>query len=324
MAVNAPVRLAGIAPEAYRHPRDQQATRSLRAVPGFERAVAWMARHGIERYLFHEYCASAVMVTPKQCGALHGLLLDVCGTLDVPAPTLFLAQTPIANAFAFGREKPVLVLQTGLVELLDDQELRGVLAHELGHVHCGHSVYRLMGLLLVLAGRLGGMRLGAGDLLSMPLQVALLDWMRMAEYSADRAAILGIQDPEAVFSALFKLTGGSPKVFAQMDRDEYLKQAELYAPPEDKGLDRWLKSAIETEKTHPIPVLRAREALAWGASDEYRAIVAGDYPRRPAGSDPGPAAPMCAACGETATGEFTFCTRCGADLPAPAGGAARG
>ncbi len=305
------VRLTAIAPEAYRHPLDQKAASALRAVPGFERAVAWFSAQSIERYLFHETCASSVRVTPKQCGAIHRLLTEACDTLDLDVPNLFLSQTPIANAFAFGQAQPTLVLHTGLVELLDDNELRGVIAHELGHVHCGHSTLRLMGLLLVMAGRLGGMRLGAPDLLTVPLQAALLDWMRNAEYSADRAAVLGTQDPEVVFSALFKLTGGSPKVFAQMDRDEYLRQAADYAPGNESRIDKVFKTLIETEKTHPIPVLRARAVLEWGQSDQYRDIIAGRYQRR--GETPGTAVDRrrCTACGEWTPVSFSFCTRCG-------------
>ena len=312
MTATARVRLTAIAPEAYRHPLDQKAAAALRAVPGFERAVAWFSAQGLERYLLHETCASSVRVTERQCGAIHALLVDACDTLDMPVPHLFLSQTPIANAFAFGQAQPTVVLHTGLVELLDDNELRGVIAHELGHIHCGHSTLRLMGLLLVLAGRLGGMRLGAPDLFTLPLQAALLDWMRHAEYSADRAAVLGTQDPEVVFSALFKLTGGSPKVFAQMDRDEYLRQAADYAPGNESGIDKFLKTLIETEKTHPIPVLRAREVLAWGESPAYQDIVSGTYRRRGESDATAVGRRRCAACGEWTAVSFSFCTACGA------------
>lgn len=314
------LRLSGIAPEAYRHPLDQQASDALRRVPGFEIAVTKFSRFSFERFLYNEYCASAVKVTARQCGAIHERLREACYILDVPEPALFLAQTPIANAFAFGKEEPALVLQTGLVELLTDDELMAVIAHELGHVHCGHSVYRLMALLLVLIARYGGVQFGVGDIFSLSLQVALLEWSRKAEFSADRAAILAVQDPEIVFSSLFKLTGGSPKVFAQMDRDEYLRQADEYDRPDVSKLDRLYKLLLESEKTHPIPVLRAREALRWGQSEEYSQILEGHYPRRGSAvvagkngtlrSGPRP----CPHCGGESDAAFTFCIHCGKSL----------
>ncbi|MGC4045821.1 MAG: M48 family metallopeptidase [Armatimonas sp.] len=237
----------------------------------------------------------------------------------MPVPALFLAQTPIVNAFALGKEDPAIVLQTGLVELLDEDELLAVIGHELGHIHCGHTIYRLMALFLALLARVGASRVGYGDVFSIPIQMALLEWQRKAEFSADRASILTVQDPEIVFSALFKLTGGSPKIFAQMDRDAYLAQAEEYDRPDAQKLDKLYRLLIESERTHPIPVVRAREALRWGASSEYTTILSGDYPRR---GEPIPkkvaktSAPVlvtCPHCGESTDAAFSFCTACGKD-----------
>jgi Zn-dependent protease with chaperone function len=312
-------RFPGIAPEAYRHPLDQQATAALRAVPGIEFTISKLSRFSVEHILYVEFCATGVRVSPKQCSRIYTLLQEACATLDVPEPALFLSQTPIANAFALGRERPTMVLHTGIVELLTEEELLGVIAHELGHIHCGHSIYRLILLLIELASRVGGSYLGIGDVISVPVRVALLEWARKAEFSADRAGILVTQNPEVVFSTLFKLTGGSPKIFEQMDREEYLKQADEYDRPDTTKLDRFYKAAIETGMTHPIPVLRAREALRYGASEEYQAILSGRYARYEKNgrmiASAFPAAPMtCPHCGQEADTSFSFCTHCGGDL----------
>jgi Zn-dependent protease with chaperone function len=308
----------GIAPEAYRHPMDQQATAALRAVPGFEFAVSKLSRYSLEHIMYVELCASAVKVTERQCSRIYALLREACAILDVTEPNLFLSQTPIANAFALGRERPLMMLQTGLVELLTEEELLGVIAHELGHIHCGHSIYRLMLFLIDLASKAGGKAAGVGDLFSLSIQTALLEWSRKAEFSADRAAILVTQNPEAVFSTLFKLTGGSPKVFEQMDRTEYLKQAEEYDDPETGKLDRFYKTILEAGKTHPIPVLRAREALKYGGSEEYSAILSGRYARYDKDGRLSAAlseVPVnCPHCGKLADTSFSFCIHCGTDL----------
>jgi Zn-dependent protease with chaperone function len=312
-------RFPGIAPEAYRHPLDQQATAALRAVPGIEYAISKLSRLSIEHILYAEYCGTGVKVSSKQCSRIYALLQEACATLDVSEPSLFLSQTPIANAFALGREWPTMVLHTGLVELLTEEELLGVIAHELGHIHCGHTIYRLMLLLIELASRAGGNYLGIGDIFSVPIRVALLEWARKAEFSADRAGILVTQDPEVVFSALFKLTGGSPKVFEQMDREEYLKQAEEYDRPDTGKLDRFYKALLEGGMTHPIPVLRAREVLRYGGSDEYKTILSGRYARYEKNgrmiASAFPTAPIpCPHCGQEADTSFSFCTHCGGEL----------
>ena len=162
---------------------------------------------------------------------------------------------------------------------------------------------------------------------SVPLQVALMEWTRKAEFSADRAATIVVQDPEVVFSALFKLTGGSPKIFEQMDRQEYLKQADEYERSDWSRLDKFYKLMLETEKTHPIPVLRAKEVLRWGATDEYKNIVAGNYIFRDKVGDRrrGPLSAVamktlanekltCDACQKETDAAFTFCIHCGSVL----------
>jgi Zn-dependent protease with chaperone function len=312
-------RLFGIAPEAYRHPLDQQATNSMRSVPGLEQAVSKLSRFALEQAMFVEMLASAVRVTPRQCGRIHTLLEEACSILDVPLPALFLTQTPIVNAFALGREKPLMVLHTGLVEHMTEEELLGVIAHELGHIHCGHTVYLIPLLLLHALAKEGGRQLGVGELLSTPILMALLEWQRKAEYSADRAAVLVTQNPDAMFSALFKLTGGSPKIFEQMDREEYLKQAEEFDRLDDGKLNRWYKVALERGKSHPNPVIRAREILRYGESEEYRAILSGRYQKWDKNGTLA-SAPMhpvrCPHCGRDTDTAFTFCTNCGLTLSA--------
>jgi len=345
------VRLTGISSEAYRHPMDRQAAVALRTLPGFEMAVAKFSQYSVEKILYHEQCATAVRVTPRQMPRLHKLLLEACGVLDLPEPAMFVSQTPLANAFALGRDFPTLVLWTGLIELLDEEEQLAVIAHELGHIHCGHTLPLLVAMILQGLAKLGGDKMGVGDLFTLSLRAALLEWMRKAEFSADRAALLVVQDPEVVFSALFKLTGGSPKVFEQMDREEYLKQAEEYEKPEWSRLDKFYKTMLESEKSHPIPVLRAREVLRWGAGDEYKALLAGEYLRRDdpsltgsglgnwfrdlrakasgnggstkdvAGAAATPARALsgatltCPNCAQPTDVAFSFCPNCGKDLP---------
>lgn len=311
------VRLPRISPESYRHPLDRQATAALRAVPGFELAARKFSRYALERWLYNEACASTVKVTPKQCGRIHALLVEACDILDIrPLPNLFLSQTPFANAYAIGKEAPSIVLLTGMVELLTEDELMAVIAHELGHIHCGHTVYLLMAYAVkILAERYGSIVPGVGDWLTLGLQAALLEWMRKAEFSCDRAALLVVQDPEVLFSALFKLTGGSPAIYAQMDREEYLKQADEYDNPSAPPLDKFYRVLIEAPQSHPIPVLRAREVLRYGDSPEYRTILAGEYEKRTEKA-PKPKSLLCPRCGaESDSAEFGYCNRCGADFP---------
>jgi Zn-dependent protease with chaperone function len=106
----------------------------------------------------------------------------------VRKPNLYMTQFPFANAFTIGTDKPIVVLNSELVRILDDDGRRVVLAHEAAHVHSDHVLYRTA---LVILLRLGLSVVRLPLLAGLPLlaiQLALLEWSRAAELSCDRAA----------------------------------------------------------------------------------------------------------------------------------------
>src|SRR2546427_6303693 len=147
--------LTQIAPVTWEHPEDRAALQSLRSVPGFDMVVkkiyGFIGERGI-RLLFQ---ADAVRVGPKQFPRLNELYTDVLTTMDwEPRPELFVSQTPFVNAGAYGMERPFIVINSGALKLLDDDELRALLGHEVGHVMSGHALdHTLLG--RVLNGSLG-------------------------------------------------------------------------------------------------------------------------------------------------------------------------
>ena len=65
------------------------------------------------------------------------------GILDAETvPELFVMGDPSFNAWCVGMDKPFILVNSGLVDLMDEDELRWVLAHELGHAMSGHAIYR--------------------------------------------------------------------------------------------------------------------------------------------------------------------------------------
>src|SRR2546430_17048782 len=136
-------------------------------------------------------------------------------------PELFVSQTPFANAGAFGMDKPFIVINSGTLKLLDDDELRNVLGHELGHVMSGHALYHTI-LVLILNVSLGALPFLAGIAI-LPIQLALLEWFRKSELSSDRAGLLACQDAAASLRVNLKFAGGGD--MAQMDLNAFLEQA---------------------------------------------------------------------------------------------------
>ena len=93
-----------------------------------------------------------------------------------------------------GTSKPIVVINSELVRILDEDGRRIVLAHEAAHVHSDHVLYRTALLILMRLGSSMRLPLLAG-LPLLAIQLALLEWFRAAELSCDRAAALVTRDP---------------------------------------------------------------------------------------------------------------------------------
>lgn len=216
-------------------------------------------------------------VGEQQLPHLHNLLLEACQVLDLEPPQLYVQQNPVPNAYTFamrGRQ-PFIVLHTSLIELLTPAEIQAVIAHELGHLKCEHSVYLTLANLLVLASNLLP---NWGAVLARSLQEQLLQWLRCAELSCDRAALLATQEPRAVMSVLMKLAGGSPSLAPQLNLDAFIAQARDYDAIDTSELGALLKTVQTAQLTHPLPVLRAREIDRWAGSPAYQHLLAGERP----------------------------------------------
>ena len=105
------------------------------------------------------------------------------------------------------------------------------------------------------------------------LQLQILEWVRCAEFTCDRAALLVAQDPRIVASLLMKLSGGSPSLVSQLNLDAFLDQARSYEAISDNALGEALKQIRTQDLTHPVPVLRAKEIDRWASTQDYFDLV---------------------------------------------------
>ncbi|MEO1149252.1 MAG: M48 family metallopeptidase, partial [Cyanobacteria bacterium J06638_22] len=141
--------------------------------------------------------------------------------------------------------------------------------HELGHLKCDHSVYLTLANLLAIAAS----QLPFGELLLPTFQTQIMEWVRCAEFTCDRAALLVVQDARTVASLLMKLSGGSPNLASQLNVDAFLEQARAYDQAIDSELGTVIKQVRSQDMTHPLPVLRAREIERWFSSADYIALL---------------------------------------------------
>lgn len=272
------VKLPDLSPRAYEHPADRATLAGLRKIAGFDQVLRKVFSLVSERQLRFHFLANGVRVDERQFPKLNAIYEECCAILDLDErPDLFVTQTPFVNAGAVGIDHPFLVLNSGTLELLDDDERRFVLGHELAHVLSGHALYRHM-LFVILNFVLPLLRsLPFAALAMQGILMGLLEWNRKSELSCDRAGLLCLQDPELAYRVHMKMAGGGKA--AQMDLDAFVEQAREYEVGGDLR-DSLLKFLAALRMTHPYPVVRLAELRRWVDSGAYERILGGDYPKR--------------------------------------------
>jgi Zn-dependent protease with chaperone function len=264
--------LIGLKADEFRHPLDRQATNSLKQLPGLDLAVRSLLGSVAEEFFYLNNIASSVLVGENQLPHLHKLLLEACQILDLEAPQLYVQQNSVPNAYTFAMrgKKPFMVLHTSLIEMLTPEEIQAVMAHELGHLKCEHGMYLTLANIITLAV---GLLPTWGTVIAQSLQNQMLAWLRCAEFSCDRAALLAVQDPKIVMSVLMKLAGGSPTIAPQLNLSAFIDQAKSYEDTGKSEIGEMLKSAQSQQLTHPLPVLRAKEIDRWASSQDYHDLL---------------------------------------------------
>jgi Zn-dependent protease with chaperone function len=264
---------AGLTAAEFQHPYDATATETLAAIPGLDLVVSKVIEYGFERVLYLENIADNVRVSPRMLPRMHKYLGWGCRILDLPEPELYVTMDPTPNAYTYGHKQPFIVLTSGLIDLLGDEELAFVIGHELGHIKSGHVLYGTLARnIAAIVSAIGQATLGLGALLGQGLVVALHDWYRKAELTADRAGLLCVQDLEPCLNVFMKLAGGTNRLWSEMNHAEFVRQIRAYEEADRSLLSRVYKVGLTAWRTHPFPIMRAKELDAWHG-DGYPDLV---------------------------------------------------
>lgn len=255
--------------ESFAHPLDIRITRRLSRIPFLE-STARTLFSSVEQAMIVDNLGSAVLVGPNQMPSLYESLKMACKALDMTEPDLYVKQNPSPNAYtlAYRGRKPFIVIHTGLLDLLDEKEVKAVIGHELGHLKCEHGVWlTLLNFVVNIGNRI------AGPL--FPFKTLLQWWQRSAEYSCDRASLLVSQDHKVVASVLMKLCGGSSKnsFSKELNVDAFLEQAKQLEEEKRTLVGSFYSLANDRFSTHPIPLIRAIELVKWSEGQQYQDLL---------------------------------------------------
>jgi Zn-dependent protease with chaperone function len=308
-------KLTGLRPQAYEHPSDTAALNALTSVKGLDLLVRKLNSWSFDRLLRVQLTGSFLKVTADSFPDLNELLVKACDTLDLPSrPDLYVGSGGgTINAFTACVDQPLIMLTAGAVDALTPEELLFVIAHEVGHIKSGHVLYYQIAEFIPLVGEIvGAATLGFGEWLSAPLQLALMHWQRMSEFTADRAGLLACQDAEVALRTMMKLAGLPAKYFPAINTQDFIKQARDFTAMETEKLNLIAKWLSTMGATHPWTVMRAQHLLQWIDSGEYGAVL--KAPQRLPFHAPSGITGYCDQCGRALTGLEQFCPICGRQL----------
>lgn len=289
-------------PSDFIHPEDAAALQQMESIPGFPALVKKFYALGYEKLYYGTNMASNIRLSEKQLPNLYHHLPPICAKLGIPEPEFYLEMNPMPNAYTFGDTKVFITITSGLVEMLNDDELNAVIAHECGHILCRHVLYHNLATMLVD----GADAFGLLGMFTAPIKYALLYWQRKSELSCDRAGAI-ITSPETIARVMVRLSGGPKSITDNVDIEEWARQADQYeAIRNDGAWNKALQIYAVMGVNHPFAAVRVREILKWGQTAQYQNIK--NVGATMIGGS------KCSNCHQPIESSWMFCQHCGTKL----------
>lgn len=249
------------------HETDRAAMEALQAIPGFSQVMKAFLSSWSEKAMYIENMATHIRIDENQFPQYDAMLKKICQKMGIEKPDLFLKLDVVPNAYTSGETKPFIVITSGLLNMMDEELLPTVLAHECGHIVCHHVLYRTMGT-WVLSGALALIPLGA--IAIYPIMSAFHHWMRCSELSADRAAILCDGSADHLIQMCMRFAGCDKNIAYTMNQEAFMAQAKEYRKlVSDSKYNKTIESMRFSQATHPLNAVRALEGYEYSQSKSF-------------------------------------------------------
>lgn len=288
------------------HPEDSAALQQLESIPLFPECVKAFLKLFPERSLHGLNMAEKIRLGPQQLPEIYRYLPRAVEELGIDEPEFYLEMNPGPNAYTMGDSQIGVTVTSGLLQLMDENEVQAVIAHECGHIACRHTLYRTMARLLA---RFGTQILGPLAALASPVQIALAYWARRSELSADRAGAFVMRSPQPMMDAMVRLAGGPKSITSNVNFKLYMEQTQAYDKLLESTWDKVLQGFAVMQRDHPLNSVRCRELNNWCGSDEFQRLMRG-LSEQPSGH-------WCPTCGTAAQVDWKYCRGCGKPLVNP-------
>lgn len=268
----------------YEHPLDRVTLDALRKIPLFPKVLelCTVPQNSITRM---ELLGSNLKVTERQMPSLYKMMREGCEVLEVEEPLFYVSSSPQLNAYTACPDKPIVCIYSYLLDMMDDDEVRFIIGHELSHIKSQHIIYQALGailgenLLSALLSTVPGL-----STFSQPaiyaLNYAYYEWFRAAELSCDRGGYLACQNFTASCKALMKLAGSSQRYVNELNLDEFIAQSKDFQDAGSEALGMVQKIILSNGRSHPWSVSRVHALIKFNESGEYDQVIARTAPRK--------------------------------------------
>ena len=308
--------LSGLHPLEYEHGFDRVALNTLQQTPGLDLLIRQFNKLAVERMITVRYTGSNVRINRNSLPSIYALLDRACEVINLPErPDFYVEHDSHVNGFTVGVDHPIIVLTSGSIDHLTDDELLFLIGHEVGHIKSRHTLYHQMArwFLPGIVQSLGQATLGLGGFVSGPVQSALTYWSRMSEFTADRAGLLACQDIGVAVRVMMKWAGVPKRFYGEMKWEQFVEQAREFDQLDKDLLSMIYKAGANADSTHPWTVVRTAELLKWFEGDDYPQILSRATGDRQFVKREGKQA-ICRHCDYRLDGAEKFCPCCGSAL----------
>lgn len=311
-----PKTLPGLHPLEYEHSFDAAALNTLQLTPGLDLLVRQYNKHAVERMITVRYTGSNVRVTKTSFPSIYASLDRACEVINLPdRPDFYIEHDSHINGFTVGVDHPIIVLTSGSIDHLADDELLFLIGHEVGHIKSRHTLYHQLGqwFLPGFVQSLAQATFGLGGFVSGPVQSALTYWSRMSEFTADRAGLLACQNISSAIRVMMKWAGVPKRFYGEMQWEQFVEQAREFDKLDKDVLSMIYKIGAIADSTHPWTVVRTAELLKWFEGEDYQKVLARVSGDRQFVKREGTQA-ICRHCDYRLEGIEKFCPCCGSPL----------
>lgn len=304
-------KLTNLDPREYEHPYDKRALDSLQSTKGLDTLVKKFYEYGVEKIFNVQLTGSNLRVTSSSFPKVYALFEEAKSILNLPIyPSLYLYRTDDLQGFTTGVDHPIIALSSAAVDVLSEDELLFMIGREIGHIKSQHVLYYEIGTILpFMSDVLAGATLGLSSIFSVGLQIALLHWQRMSEYTADRCGLLACQNVTAATTALAKISGLPEKYYEEFNIDDFVAQARQFEGLDQGNYNRVIKYLSLMFGDQTWSVGRASQMYKWIDAGHYKAIL----DRKTDRSQP-PRLQFCPSCQYRLLLAVSTCPRCGSAI----------